>query len=124
MRGGLRASCPVCLIEGRPRPATATKIATKSPRFGFTVTKKLGNAVARNRIRRRLKAAIGAVAPTRAEPSYDYVIIARAAALDRPFATLVADLDSALAALHRRRQNIDPAAPSGGRRPSGKKATP
>ncbi|MGQ0457312.1 MAG: ribonuclease P protein component [Hyphomicrobium sp.] len=105
VRGGLRASCPVCVIEGRPRPASATKTASETPRFGFTVTKKLGNAVHRNRIRRRLKAAVSAVAPIRAEPGFDYVIVARAAALDRPFAAIVADLDNALAALHSRRRH-------------------
>ena len=71
-------------------------------RFGFTITKKLGNAVTRNRIRRRLKAAFRTVAPDHAKPGFDYVVVARGAAFDRPFAALVADLEKALDALHRR----------------------
>ncbi|MFN0218829.1 MAG: ribonuclease P protein component [Hyphomicrobium sp.] len=103
VRGGSRASCSACLIEGRPRLGLTASETAPPPRFGFTVTKKLGNAVFRNRIRRRLKAAIGTVAPDRAEPGFDYVIVARTAALDRPFSALVSDLEKALDALHRRR---------------------
>lgn len=69
-------------------------------RFGFTVTKKLGNAVTRNRIRRRLKEVVRLVAPSRARPGCDYVLIAREAAATRPFDALEQDLVAALAALH------------------------
>jgi ribonuclease P protein component len=68
------------------------------PRFGFTITKKLGNAVTRNRIRRRLKAAFAAGADG-AEASCDYVVVARRTALDRPYALLLEDVTRALAAL-------------------------
>jgi ribonuclease P protein component len=68
------------------------------PRFGFTITKKLGNAVTRNRIRRRLKAAFAAGADG-AEASCDYVIVARRTALDRPYVLLLEDVTRALAAL-------------------------
>lgn len=68
----------------------------RGPRFGFTVTKKLGNAVVRNRIRRRLKAAVTAVAPDLAVDGHDYVLVARKAALDRPFTDILADLRQAL----------------------------
>ena len=69
-------------------------------RFGFTATKKLGNAVVRNRIRRRLKEAVRLVAPDHARPGCDYVLIAREAAATRPFAALEKDLVAALAAVH------------------------
>jgi ribonuclease P protein component len=69
-------------------------------RFGFTITKKIGNAVTRNRIRRRLKAAFAATAPEYARPTCDYVIVARHAALDRPFAALLEDVARAFTALH------------------------
>ncbi|MDE3017131.1 MAG: ribonuclease P protein component [Pseudomonadota bacterium] len=59
-------------------------------RFGFTVTKKLGNAVARNRIKRRLRAALRAGA--KAEAGHDYVLIARPKALDCPYGDLVRDM--------------------------------
>ncbi len=59
----------------------------KSPvnqtRIGFTTTKKLGNAVRRNRIRRKLKEAARLVLPYKAEPGYDYIIIGRHAAFER-----------------------------------------
>lgn len=78
------------------------------PRFGFTVTKKLGNAVTRNRIRRRLKAAFAAGA-SEAQASCDYVIVARRTALDRPYALLLEDVTRALAALHRSNKRGPPA---------------
>jgi ribonuclease P protein component len=69
-------------------------------RFGFTATKKLGNAVVRNRIRRRLKEAVRLVAPDHARPDCDYVLIAREAAATRAFAALEKDLVAALTAVH------------------------
>src|SRR5688572_23507933 len=72
----------------------------KAPRIGLTVTKKTGNAVERNRIRRRLRAAAAAVAPHAAKHGYDYVIVARRAALTVPFDTMLQDLDRALARSH------------------------
>jgi len=100
VRGGRRSSTPAFLVEVRER-AAASKHG-KGPRFGFTITKKIGNAVTRNRIRRRLKAAFAAGANQYAELSCDYVIVARHAALDRPYALLLDDVARALAALHRK----------------------
>jgi len=74
--------------------------ATSPPRFGFTATKKLGNAVTRNHIRRRLKEAVRLVAPGVAHAGCDYVLIAREAAATRPFAVIESDLAAAFAALH------------------------
>ena len=68
------------------------------PRFGFTVTKKIGNAVVRNRIRRRLKEAVRLNAGPVARPMTDYVLVGRRPALDLSFDELVADLLGALAA--------------------------
>nr|WP_081625171.1 ribonuclease P protein component [Hyphomicrobium denitrificans] len=97
VRGGRRSSTPAFLIEARERQASENG---GTARFGFTITKKIGNAVTRNRIRRRLKAAFAAAASQHARPSCDYVIVARHAALDRPFATLLEDVARAFAALH------------------------
>jgi ribonuclease P protein component len=69
-------------------------------RFGFTITKKIGNAVTRNRIRRRLKAAFAARAGEYGKSPCDYVVVARHAALDRPYALLLDDVARALLALH------------------------
>lgn len=69
-------------------------------RVGFTVTKKTGNAVIRNRIRRRLRAAVGEVLPAAGRAGHDYVLIARTEALRLPFRDLVGDLGRALRKLH------------------------
>ena len=97
---------PSCLIEARKRRPVDTAPnsvpnSEQGVRFGFTVTKKLGNAVKRNRIRRRLKAAIAELAPGAAKSGYDYVVVARSAAFDRPFADIRADLSRAFAILNR-----------------------
>lgn len=84
------------------------------PRFGFTVTKKLGGAVVRNRIRRRLKAAILELVDGHARPGFDYVLIARKAALDRPFAALKKDLEDALHRVHHPRRAQRPPSSGGG----------
>ncbi len=72
-------------------------------RVGYTCSKKVGNAVARNRAKRRLRAAAREVAPAHAQPGWDYVLIGRrdvTAAL--PFDRLCGDLASAIDAAHRR----------------------
>lgn len=73
----------------------------RPPRFGFTVTKKIGNAVVRNRIRRRLKEAVRLSAEGQAERDTDYVLIGRRAALTLPFDRLTTDLVASFAALAR-----------------------
>lgn len=60
--------------------------------IGFTTTKKLGKAVVRNRIRRRLRAAVRQVFPERAMRDFDYVVIGRYSTLSCPFKTLTGDL--------------------------------
>ncbi len=70
--------------------------ATPQLRVGFTASRKVGSAVARNRARRRLRAAVDRVMPEHAAPNHDYVVIARAGTLTRPFDKLVDDLESAL----------------------------
>jgi ribonuclease P protein component len=71
------------------------------PRFGFTVTRKVGNAVVRNRIRRRLREAVKRAAAGRAAKATDYVIVARHAALTLQFERLVTDLSSGFELLAR-----------------------
>jgi ribonuclease P protein component len=66
-------------------------------RFGFTVTKKVGNAVVRNRTRRRLRAAARLVMDDPALAGHDLVLIGRDATRARPFATLVDDVRRAAA---------------------------
>lgn len=66
---------------------------------GFTVTKKTGNAPERNRIKRRLRAAVMACADSFA-PRHDYVLVGRREALALPFAALVTDLSLLLNRIH------------------------
>jgi ribonuclease P protein component len=82
------------------KPAVPERTAGSAPRFGFTVTKKLGNAVVRNRIRRRLKAALSLAIPGRAHPGFDYVVVARPAAASQPFPDMVKELELAFARVH------------------------
>ena len=74
--------------------------ARQGPRVGFTVTRKTGGAVERNRMRRRLKEALRLTEKLAAKPDHDYVVIARRGALTRPFDLLRADLNRAFAAIH------------------------
>ena len=77
-------------------------------RFGFTVTKKIGNAVVRNRIRRRLREAVRVAGEAEAAAGMDYVLVGRPAALTLEFERLVADLLSGLAFLSGRGQDKRP----------------
>lgn len=72
----------------------------KAVRVGFTVTKKLGNAVVRNRIKRRLREVARLALEDAASPGYDYVLIGRASAASKSFAGMQSDLLSALKQLH------------------------
>jgi ribonuclease P protein component len=82
-----RASSP-------PRPAAHD--GPDGVRVGFTASRKVGNAVARNRARRRLRAAAAEVLPALGEAGTDYVLVARKATLGRRYGDLVRDLHEAL----------------------------
>ena len=69
-------------------------------RFGFTVSKKVGNAVERNRVRRRLREIVRLSAASWLRAGHDYVLIGRRAALDLPFATMTQDFEGALRPVH------------------------
>ena len=99
-RKGVRAATPWFVLEGKRREGDAQPAAAEGPRFGFTVSKAVGKAVERNRITRRLKAAVGDVVCEHARRDFDYVLIARRAALDVAFAALVSDLVKALKRAH------------------------
>jgi ribonuclease P protein component len=95
VRGGARWATPAFVLEARRRSGQAD-----GARFGFTVSKQVGGAVERNRIRRRLKAAVRDTMADQVRPGYDYVLIARRPALDIAFASLVAELANALQRVH------------------------
>jgi ribonuclease P protein component len=98
VRGGLRWSAPAFVLEARVRPNAGEE--PPAARFGYTVSKKVGGAVVRNRVRRRLRALTAGLRPGQARAGFDYVIIARSAAIERDFADLKTDLDQALARVH------------------------
>ncbi|MCY6382708.1 ribonuclease P protein component [Hoeflea prorocentri] len=83
VRKGERRRGPYFIVEvlDRERPQDA-------PRIGYTVTKRQGNAVERNRIRRRLKEAVRTGAGFDMKPGHDYVVVARRDALKAPFGAL------------------------------------
>jgi ribonuclease P protein component len=93
--------------------APAADAETGLVRVGYTATRRIGNAVARNRAKRRLRAAVAHVMPASAQCGCDYVVIARAATLTRPFDALIGDLAAALARVGVRMRDR---APEGGRR--------
>lgn len=98
---------PGLILQAAPAPsqgrATGKGVDRKDaggPRVGFTASRKVGSAVERNRARRRLRAAarevIGREAGSAAAADMDYVLIARRATLERPYAALLQDLETAL----------------------------
>ena len=70
-------------------------------RVGFTVTKKIGNAVVRNRMKRRLRSLARELLPTGGVAGADHVLIGRAGGIERPFADLRAELAKALRRVQR-----------------------
>ena len=74
----------------------STRAATTIPRVGFTVTKKIGNAVVRNRMKRRLRALARELLPTGGVPGADHVLIGRGGGNERAFSSLRDDLAKAL----------------------------
>jgi ribonuclease P protein component len=76
-----------------------------SVRVGFTVSRQVGNAVVRNRVRRRLRELIRLAPPANLHAGHDYVLIGRRAALEAPFGQMMQDLDAALGRIHARERD-------------------
>ena len=81
--------------------------------LGITVSRRVGSAVARNRARRRLRAAAREVLPRLAKAAHDYVLIGRMETLSRGYPQLVADMESALRRAHSPRAAVASEQPSG-----------
>lgn len=81
-------------------------------RFGITVTKKIGNAVVRNRMKRRFRELLRAALPVQGLPDHDHVLIGRAGGIERDFHTMAEELGRALERAREGRGD-----PSGSRRP-------
>jgi ribonuclease P protein component len=113
---GLRVSVGAFVLQARRRADS------EAIRVGFTVSRQVGNAVERNRVRRRLLEIVrlSAAGVKRVEsgsglrPGHDYVLIGRRLALAAPFAQMMQDLDAALSRIH----ETEPGGTGGGRRGS------
>ncbi len=92
---GPRMAGPAFVVQSRCRNDTGPA------RIGFTVTRKVGTATERNRIRRRFRELVKRTDVISMRPHHDYVLVGRRAALQRSFATLLDDLRNALARLER-----------------------
>ena len=92
-----RQSTKGMMVQGRRRaPGEANGI-----RVGFTCSKKVGNAIARNRAKRRMREVARLVLPHEGQDGWDYVLIGRAGATaERPFEALKNDLRFALKKIH------------------------
>jgi ribonuclease P protein component len=87
---GRKAATPGVVVQALPRDDSAPA------RLGFTVTKKVGNAVVRNRTRRRLREAARLLLRDQPVAGVDLVLIGRDQTRARPFALLIEDLRQAL----------------------------
>lgn len=86
------------MVQGRERHPEEPAVGV---RVGFTCSKKVGNAVARNRAKRRLREAARLVLPKHGRSGWDYVLIGRPEVTSsRPFPDLLSDLASALTKIH------------------------
>ena len=95
--GGLRAPTPGFVLLVRPRGDDDPTI-----RLGITVSKKVGGAVVRNRMKRRFRELGRALLPEAGIAGADHVLIGRPGGIERPFAELHAELEAALDRLRRK----------------------
>lgn len=91
-----RQGTPGFLLQARERRDESGTV-----RVGYTCSKKLGNAVARNRAKRRLREIARMVLPDLGHAGWDYVLVGRPkATAEREFAALLIDLETALSKIH------------------------
>ncbi|MEL7465457.1 MAG: ribonuclease P protein component [Pseudomonadota bacterium] len=96
-----RAGSASMMVQGRRR----REGEAEGVRVGYTCSKKVGNAVARNRAKRRLRAAAAEILPLAGREGWDYVLIGRAeATAARPWPDLLRDLEKSLEKLHETKQ--------------------
>lgn len=100
---GRRFHTPRMTLQGVERDPSRTTV--EGPRFGLTVSRKVGTATERNRVKRRLRAVLrqlaGAQTGTPGLDSFDYVLVARRDVLSTDFRRLVQDVVEGVAGVHR-----------------------
>ena len=118
---------PGLILQARRRPRdedvgrlSGAQDADRELRVGFTVSRKVGNAVARNRAKRRLRAVAAEILPTAGRAGFDYVIIGRKGTLGRSFEDLREDLSEAVRRLRAEGDGRKARNRSAGRRPRGR----
>ena len=115
-RSGRRWATPGLVLQMRRREAVARQAEPEDQaeeteagaiRVGFTASKKVGNAVCRNRAKRRLRALASEILASEGKAGHDYVLIGRHATIKRPYPALQQDLATALLKVHqaKARQN-------------------
>ena len=87
---GLRIARPGFVLLVNPNGGEAV-------RYGITVTKKIGNAVVRNRMKRRFRTLLREALPVQGLPGHDHVLIGREGGVERDFGMLREELGAALA---------------------------
>lgn len=118
---GVKWVAPAFVLQARRREPGSADIGA-APRIGFTASRKVGNAVRRNRARRRLREAVRLTLAPRARSDHDYVLIARGATGDFSFPRILQDLDRAIHMVHKRidaareRRRAAPTEPNAGAR--------
>ena len=105
----LRAARGIRRVEGAITLETCPSLLP-GIRVGFTASKKIGNAVARNRAKRRLRAAASALLPLLGRQGHDYVLVARGTTGTRPYQELLNDITAALKSAHRKLDQAKPQA--------------
>ena len=93
--GGAKVATAAFVLQGRNRDDGGPA------RIGFTVSRKVGTAVERNRVRRRLREIVRLHAAGRIRAGHDYVLVGRRAALALPFERIKQDFDGAVRRAHR-----------------------
>ena len=95
---GARAPAKAFVLQALRRDEQGQEFSKESGnvRIGFTVSRQVGNAVERNRVRRRLREMVRGKPATAFTPGYDYVLIGRRTALTCPFGDMARELDGAL----------------------------
>ena len=118
-----RSAAPGLVVQmHKRRNPGPSDLAEASIGVGYTASRKVGNAVQRNRAKRRMRALAQAHLPHQGKAGHNYVLIARQALLDRSFADLESDLSSCLARLGKQDEKRRPNRPRSERAPQSERA--